>query len=194
MQVGLKLLKDSNPVKLVEYAVSIKTEEEPAFYWWVRDVLRRRKKRIISKLKSKYWRASHKFGIRLPKDVTEALQIDKETGMDFWAKAIEKELRHVRVAWESREDLDIDKVCTGKELIGHTEIVCHMVYDVKMDSTHKARFVVGIHMTKAPDTLHTQARSLEILSGLPFCWQSWMDLMSWPVTLEMCTSMHHARK
>ena len=87
------------------------------------------------------------------KDAKEALRIDKETGMDFWAKAIEKELRHMRVAWESREDLDINKVHAGKELIGSTEIICHMAYDVKMDFTCKARFVVGGHMTEAPDTV-----------------------------------------
>ena len=59
----------------------------------------------------------------------------------------------MRVAWESREDLDIDKVCAGKELIGYTEIVCHMVYDVKMDFTHKARFIMGGYMTEPPDTV-----------------------------------------
>ena len=59
----------------------------------------------------------------------------------------------MRVAWESREDLDIDKVHAGEELIGYTEIICHMVYDVKMDFTCKARFVAGSHMTEAPDTV-----------------------------------------
>ena len=61
--VPLKLLKDTNPVELAEYVVSNKIEEKPAFYWWVHDVLWRRK-RIISKLKRKYYRTTHKFKIR----------------------------------------------------------------------------------------------------------------------------------
>ena len=104
-------------------------------------------------MKSKYWRTTHKFGVRLPKDAAEALRIDEETGTDFWRKALEKEQRKVRVAWEVRDDLDIHKVRSGKELIGYTEITCHMVFDVKMDFTRKARFVAGGHLTDAPETV-----------------------------------------
>ena len=67
----LKDLKESNPVELAEYAVANKIVEEPAFKWWVATVLRRRN-RIISKLKSRYWKTTHKFGIRVPKSVDEA--------------------------------------------------------------------------------------------------------------------------
>ena len=150
--VSLKALKESNPVELVEYAKAHHIDDEPAFYWWVRDVLRKRQ-RIIGKLKSKYWRTTHKFGIRLPKDAREALQIDEDTGMDFWKRVIEKELRQVKVAWEARDDLDIEQVRSGKQLIGYTEIVCHMVFDVKIDFTRKAQFVAGGHLTDAPDTI-----------------------------------------
>jgi len=38
----LKDLKVSNPVELAEYAVANKIVEEPAFAWWVQQVLRRR--------------------------------------------------------------------------------------------------------------------------------------------------------
>jgi hypothetical protein len=47
---------------------------------------------MICKVKSKYWRTTHKFGIRLPKTVEEAYRIDRETGPDFWRKAIKKEM------------------------------------------------------------------------------------------------------
>ena len=70
--VSLKAQKESNPVELVEYAKAHHIDDEPAFYWWVRDVLRKRQ-RIIGKLKSKYWCTKHKFGIFLPKDTREAL-------------------------------------------------------------------------------------------------------------------------
>ena len=149
---SLKALKESNPVELAEYAKAHHIDDEPAFYWWVRDVLQKRQ-RIIGKLKSKYWCTTHKFGIRLPKGTREALHIDEDTGTDFWKWAIEKELRRVKVAWEARDDLDIEQFRSGKQLIGYTEIVCHMVFDVKIDFTRKARFVAGGHLTDAPDTI-----------------------------------------
>jgi hypothetical protein len=87
----LSELKASNPVEVAEYAVANKIVEEPAFAWWVKDVFRRRN-RIISKVKSRYWKTTHKFGIRLPRSVQQALQIDEETGTDLWRQAIEKEM------------------------------------------------------------------------------------------------------
>ena len=90
--VPLVELKESFPVQTAEYALANGIEEEPAFKWWARKVLRHRD-RIISKLKSKYWHTSHKFGIRIPKTVDEAYRIDQQTGTDYWTKAIEKKRR-----------------------------------------------------------------------------------------------------
>ena len=60
--IPLKYLKASNPVELAEYAAGICLDIEPAFKWWVRDALRRHN-RIIAKVKAKYWRTTHMFGI-----------------------------------------------------------------------------------------------------------------------------------
>ena len=83
-------------MQVAEYAATNKIAHEPAFNWWVHDVLRKRN-RIISKVKSKYWRTTHKFGIRVPKTVEEALLIDDETKTDFWRKALAKEMSKVKV-------------------------------------------------------------------------------------------------
>ena len=56
--VSLKALKESNPVELAEYAKAHHIDDEPAFYWWVSDVLQKQQ-RIIGKLKSKYWHTTH---------------------------------------------------------------------------------------------------------------------------------------
>ena len=77
--VPLKELKNSNPVEVAEYAVANRLVDEPAFAWWVPHVLRRRN-RIISKVKTKYWRTTHKFGVQLPKTVEEALQSISKAG------------------------------------------------------------------------------------------------------------------
>ena len=79
----LKDVKESYPVHLSEYAHQKKISHEPAFVWWVPHVLKKRK-RIISKVKSKYWTRTHKFGIRIPKSVEEAKRLDRENGDTLW--------------------------------------------------------------------------------------------------------------
>ena len=148
----LKTVKDGYPIDLAEYAVAQGIDTEPAFHWWVPQT-RNHMHRMINKVKKKYWKTTQKFGIRLPHSVEEALAIDAETNTDYWKKAIDKELKNVKVAWESREDLDLAEVHAGRQLIGYTEISCHMVSDIKLDLTRKARLVAGGHMTDAPTSL-----------------------------------------
>ena len=102
----------------------------------------RRHDHIIRKVKSRYWKRTHKFGIYLPHSVEEALKIDAETGMDFWHKAIEKEMKNVMPAFEFRDD--------DKMPIRYQKIDCHMVFDVKFDLRRKARLVAGGHQTELP--------------------------------------------
>lgn len=140
--IPLKDLKDSNPVQVAEYAVVNKLVDEPAFKWWVNKVLRRRDV-IISKVKSRYWSRTHKFGIEMPKTVEEALRIDRKTGTDFWRRAIEKEMKNVMPAFEFKDGDPI--------LPGWKHIRCHMVFDIKShDLTRKARLVAGGHLTDPP--------------------------------------------
>eukprot|EP00957_Ditylum_brightwellii_P138876 10585433-Ditylum_brightwellii.AAC.1 len=91
--VKLKDLKAANPVEFAEYVVVNCLADKPAFKWWVPHAIRKREQ-IINKVKSKYWRMSHKFGIRLPKTVDEMLQIDRETGNDHCA--MNKEMARVK--------------------------------------------------------------------------------------------------
>ena len=95
-----------------------------------------------AKLRTKYWLKSHKYGVRLPKTIKVALQIDKETGTDHWRRAIQKEMKNVMVTFEFD---DSDKIP-----VGFQKISCHMVFDVKIDLTRKARLVADGH--KVPET------------------------------------------
>ena len=117
----LKDIKNSNPVELAEYADNQGISHEPAFNWWVKDTLRYHK-RIIQNIKKKYWRTVTKFGIRLPKSITEVLEIDRMSQTTFWRDAIEKELRKVKVAWERRDNIFVEEARQGTALIGHKEI------------------------------------------------------------------------
>ena len=101
---------------------------------------------MINAIKTRYAKRTHKFGIRVPSTVEEALAIDKATNTTFWHDAIQKEMRNNRIAFKFPED--------GERIpIGYKWIRCHMIFDVKMDFTRKARFVAGGHMTDPPSTI-----------------------------------------
>jgi hypothetical protein len=57
-----------------------------------------------------------------------------------------KEMKHVRPAFQILEDQEMIP-------IGSQWIPCHMVFDVKVDFTRKARFVAGGHKTEAPKSI-----------------------------------------
>ena len=152
--IKLKDIKDAYPVQIAEYAVANRIIDEPAFNWWAKSVLRKRN-RIISKLKSKYWKTTHKFGIEVPRSVEQALAIDEQTGTDHWRKALNKEMSRVKVSWKAHDGHTPEQVRKGeaKDLIGYQEIKCHLIFDIKMDFTRKARFVAGGHMTETPGSI-----------------------------------------
>ena len=114
--VPLDDLKHYNPVELSEHAVANQLQEEPDLKWWVKDILSQRYK-IISTVKTRYWWETHKFGIRIPKTVVEALEIDKAAGTKFSELAIQKEMGNVRIAFEKNvhmvEQMRDDKVFPG---------------------------------------------------------------------------------
>ena len=150
----VKLVKDSDPIAAAEFAKANALDQLPAFNWWVDRVLKKTKA-IISKVKSRYWKTTHKYGIKLPHSVQEALQIDKDTNTDFWARAIAKENKKVKKSWRSRDDVTPEDVRDGKvpDMIGYTEIKGQMVFDIKMDFTRKARFVARGDMTESPPSM-----------------------------------------
>jgi hypothetical protein len=83
----LASVKDSNSIEAAEYAVARDLESEPAFKWWVRKVLRKRD-RWVCKVKTRYWKRTHMYGIKLPKSVRQALAIDVAQHNTFWRKAM----------------------------------------------------------------------------------------------------------
>ena len=152
--IPIKDVKESNPIDLAEYAVANKIAEGPAFAWWVPFVLRKRH-RMINKVKKKYWKTTHKFGIKLPHSVEEALQFDKDNENHLWEDAVKKEMNKAQVAYRLMEDVTPEEAEEGNspKLIGYQGIECHIVFDIKIDFTRKARFVAGGHMTEAPASL-----------------------------------------
>ena len=99
-------LKESHPVLTAEYAAMTDIDRKPAFNWWVPHVLKKRD-RIISMVKhrsARYLKRTHKFGIEVPKTVTDAHDLDRRNGNTFWTDAIAKEMKEVRKAFEILTD------------------------------------------------------------------------------------------
>jgi hypothetical protein len=94
-------VKESFPVEVAEYAEINGLHEEPAFAWWCHHVLKKRDA-IISAMNTRYQKRTHKFGIRLPKTVEEALRLDRENGNHYWHDAIAKEIAAFRVHRNTR--------------------------------------------------------------------------------------------
>ena len=72
-------VKEDNAIELAEYEVANKINDEPAFAWSMNYVFKKRD-RIIANDKTKYWRITHKYGVRIPKIESEALEMDRKTG------------------------------------------------------------------------------------------------------------------
>ena len=82
-----------------------------------------------------------KFGVTVPESIDEAYALDRENGNNLWAKAIGKERKNVKIAFELLED--------GEHLpIGSKEIPIHWIFDVRFCLTRKARLVAGGHRNK----------------------------------------------
>ena len=146
----LKDLKECYPTQLADYATQCKLTNEPVFAWWISHVIKKRE-RIISKVKSKYWIRTHKFGFKIPKNVKEARMFDAEMGpgVTLWWDAILKEMKNVMIAFEEfdGDESDIPN--------GYQKVTCHLIFDIKMGENfrRKARMVAGGHMTVTPAAL-----------------------------------------
>ncbi len=142
----LRNLKASNPIEVAEYAVANKISDEPAFAWWVPFTLKQYRRILHAIKSSKTAKKTHKFGIEVPSTLKRAFQIDQETNTDYWAKAIAKEMLHVRPVFDILPH-------GSKQPIASKWIPCHIIFDVKMDFTRKARFVAGGHVTDPPTSI-----------------------------------------
>ena len=128
--------------------------DEPAFNWWVKETLQHRY-RIISKVKSKYWRTSHKFGIRVPKTVKKEYDIERHSGTEFWTQAIVKEMTNVRIVFDKLDGVTTDDMKKGKINPGYDHLNVRMIFDINMDGKfiRNARLVADGHTTALPSLI-----------------------------------------
>ena len=84
--VSLKVLKESHPIQVSEYVTALHLEKEPAFSWWAPYTLKKRD-RIIESINHRVIKSDHKFGIKIPRNVKEALKLDQENENTLWQDA-----------------------------------------------------------------------------------------------------------
>ena len=77
-------------------------QEEPSFAWQVPFTLKK-SILIIKNIISKYFQRTHKYGIRVPKSVKEAQEVDTQNGNTLWMDSIRLEMTNNRIAFETYE-------------------------------------------------------------------------------------------
>lgn len=141
--IPLKDMKESYPLETAEFAVTVGLEDDPAFHWWIRHCLRKRDQ-IISAVKHRMAKKNFKYGHQVPSSIKEAYDLDKFNKNTRWRDAIAKEMRNVLIAFKILEP--DEELPPGREFVP-----CHLVFDVKMDGTAKARLVAAGCRTSDPE-------------------------------------------
>ena len=142
--IPLKIMKESNPVEVAEFAMARGLDKEPAFAWWVPYTLKKRDA-IIALVKSRVVKRTHKFGIEVPTSVDHAIEIDRRNGNTLWQDSMAKEMYNVSVAFKILEN--------DEHLpVGYTESSGHLIFDVKMNFERKSRWVKDGHKSPDPET------------------------------------------
>ena len=133
-----------NPVDVAEYVTARGIEQEPAFSRWVPYTLRKRDV-VVSAFSSRVRKASHKYGIEIPLRLHQRERSIEKNGNNYWITAIQKEMNNVGIAFTILEN-------GIKPPPGWRKASGHLVFDVKMDFTRKARWVKDGHRTPDPTT------------------------------------------
>jgi len=136
-------------VKVGEYVIARGLQDEPAFAWLVPYVMRKRNI-IVSSIKSRVRNTTHKYGIKRPavgrthdEVIRNAEELNRKNGNTFWMDLLRKEMGNLIVAFKI---LDAGQ----KAPPGWYKTSGHIIFDVKMDFTWKARWVKDGH--KTPDS------------------------------------------
>ena len=140
--IPLKDLKESHPIELTEYASARGIADEPAFKWWVSYTLRKRDV-IVSSVKLRIRKTTRKVVWETPRSDEHFKHAFDKNGNTFWRDAIGTEMHNLGIAF--------DILSLGEQAPkGWHKVTGHLVFDVKMDFTRKARWVLDGHKTANP--------------------------------------------
>ena len=84
---------------MAEYAKARGIDTEPAFRWRVPYTLRK-SEAIISSVRARVRKTTHKYGSEVPRDLEHAHNLDLNNGNDHWAKSMKKKMRNLGIAFK----------------------------------------------------------------------------------------------
>ena len=100
-------------------------------------------------------KTTQKYGIEIPKCVKHAHSIDRANGNSLWCDALAKEMMEVGVAFEVLE-------ACARPPHGWNRVISHLIWDIKMDITRQAQWVLDRHKTPSPEgSTYTGVVSME---------------------------------
>ena len=172
--VPLNVIAQDDPAACADYAKQHGLLDTPG--WKRFRKMAKRQKYLLrainqARLRHVRMRIRYKYGYQVPRDYSEAMQLDKENGNTKWADAIVLELDQIN---EYNTFEDMGKAFFHGKLIhnapeGHKRIRVHLVFDIKHDGRHKARLVADGHLTEIPvDTVYSSVVSLRSLRLVTF--------------------------
>ena len=88
-------------------------------------------------------KTTHKYGVKILKDVHHPRELDKRNGNTMWMDVLAKEMFNMGIAFEVLEEKQSAPP-------GWSKVTGHLVWDVKMDFTRNARWVLDGHKTPDP--------------------------------------------
>jgi hypothetical protein len=97
----------------------------------------------MSNIKTRIRRTTHKYRIEVPSSLEHSIQLDRENGNSLWKDGLSLKMTNVGVAFEVLEP--IQPVPPGWH-----KVTGLLVWDVRMDFTRKARWVLDGHKTPDP--------------------------------------------
>ena len=102
--------------------------------------------RLRNQAKLRFYRTSPicKFGYELPRynDYDHVTKLDKRNGNNFWSDAIELEIDQQN-DYNTYEDLSLNRKVPEE----YKKIKVHFIFEIKLNSKHKARLVASRYLT-----------------------------------------------
>jgi hypothetical protein len=100
---------------------------------------------IISAMKSccNKRKVTHKYGLEVPTSIEHVCLLDEKNGDKYWRDALSNEMKNVGIAFQVLGE-------GQHEPVGWAKVTGHIIFDVKMDFTRKARWILDGHKTPNP--------------------------------------------
>ena len=157
-----KVIGKDDPITLAKYAKDNNLLDLPGWKRFKRLVSR--EKKFIRMLQQSFLAKKknairYKFGVRIPRNYKEAIELDKANGNTLWQDALKKEMDQIK---EYKTFTDLGK---GTRIPhGYQKIYVHVVWDCKFDLRCKAKLVASGNLT--PPTTDNAYSGIVSLDGV----------------------------